>query len=128
MKTSYFQLSFSYSGPVVNMLDDDEESVDASKANTAANKNAVIVLDRLKQDGKIIEHKHAYSWPDGSLYRFVSAPDTLDDSALHSLVSKTIQTCRFQDDLRIMRVYCEKPDKDPNKVSYKTLAEYMEKR
>ncbi len=73
----YWHLSFSYApGPYIGNLGDDEASRQASAAVSEA---GMIVECALMKLG--VEHCHAYSWPDGSLY-FVIRRTQDDLSAL----------------------------------------------
>jgi hypothetical protein len=63
---NYFNVSFSYQGPTVNIIGEDEFS---DRASDAVQKADHIVTDKLKGAG--VKFKHAYAWPDGSLYKYV---------------------------------------------------------
>lgn len=64
---NYYDIEFGYYPcPTVNCPGPDEQSWEASAANMAADK---LVEEAAKQHG--IEMMHAYSWPDGSLYKHI---------------------------------------------------------
>ena len=54
---------FYYPGPYTNMPDDDEETRSAARYDALSEK-------KLKKSG--FKFAHAYSWPDGSLYKYIN--------------------------------------------------------
>jgi len=65
----YYQLSFYYPGPTVNIPSDSECSRDASQANFDADDAISLRVKTAK-----LEMRHAYAWPDGSLYKYIRTP------------------------------------------------------
>ena len=109
----YYDVSFIYPGPTSNSIDD---TFDESMANLDAGR---IVMNA----GKTLQlnMKHAYGWPDGSLWKFIKTDlsiDTIRDSLNLALEDNNIS----------VGVIVEKdPASDPWKAGSKTLEDYFNK-
>jgi len=113
----YFNVSFSYQGPCVNIIGEDEAS---NRASDACQKADHIVTDTLK--GASVRFKHAYAWPDGSLYKYVMTD--LDQPELRQQLNKLFENS----EVSISTIYESKPEDDPWKCGIKTVAEYFEEK
>jgi hypothetical protein len=73
-------------------------------------------------DAAKVKHKHAYSWPDGSLYRFV-----MTEKSKAELDVALLQAHGGDYNKLITRwdISEETPDKDPHKAYHDTLESYM---
>jgi hypothetical protein len=116
----YYMVLFSYPGP----FDGTCSSPEADEALSLAEKHVETVLK-----GGNIHFKHAYSWPDGSLYKYVQSE--LCASALWAILLELFRVSggnvspRFPDELaedyRVSQVY------NPKTGNFKdmTVAEFM---
>lgn len=86
---SYWQLSFNYSeGPWVGNPGDDEHSRAASRALSEAENVVEYALLKLG-----IEHRHTYSWPDGSIFYAIRTQEK-DISRLVHLINQEMKGLR----------------------------------
>ena len=121
----YYSVSFNYPGPFSNHCEDE-----ASEASFAAEKKVEQALKAAD-----ITFKHQYSYPDGSLYKWISSHLSID--TLKDKIEKALAVQEVQDgdvNVSLNYLYVDDPASDPYKhkkvkgkyVSCKTLAEYME--
>ena len=112
---AYFIVEFSYTGPRVNIISDNKATDDASDALIAADQ---LVMDKLQLE-QGIQCKHAYSWPDGSLYKYVKTD--LEQEQLTQLLNRVFEGSGIQ----VTSVAANQPGDDPMKHGCRTLDEYF---
>ena len=106
----YYMIDFGYDGPI-----GDCEDIDASKANCDADKKVHVAAKALG-----FNMLHAYSWPDGSLYKYM-----MSDLSIQEL--KAAFDSQLNDSGVSANSITERhADEDPYKAYYKTLKEYFE--
>jgi hypothetical protein len=110
----YYQISFNYRGPYDGYC----VSKAANRALSAAYDEADELLGLLR-----LRRKHAYSWPDGSLYFFVKTP--LPQWELQVALDRRLRAFEPKHITAIEQIYIESPTKDPQKAYHRTLRSYL---
>jgi len=112
-----------YEGPKDNGCpDDSEESEKAQRALTAAENEVDSAL-------KGLETKHAYSWPDGSLYKYIRIDGPVDISVLRQALAALLKP---HPTVKVIDVCESSADSNPHKGCpycpewMKTLEEYFD--
>lgn len=113
---NYYLLDVGYRGVVANLSSIESEcGKQADKDLQAAIERLEILLDNAR-----VEWKHAYAWPDGSLYVYIK--DERDRLSLRDHLS-----IAFNDDnLAIRHLSPEQPDTKVFKANCETLEEYFD--
>lgn len=108
---NYYDLDFYYPGPY-----GDPEDKEANQALQDAKKIISKIADQLAPEISIL---HAYSWPDGSLFKYARAEEHIDiQTRMNQILQGTGLT---------VRVRRANSNTDPHKLDCKTLVEYFEK-
>lgn len=117
---TYYNVGFKYVGPRVNILgdDDDPATLAADKALREAEK---MLSDALAAAD--IDFRHAYAWPDGSLYKFVRTERSQTDLISDIELALKPHAAR----IGIGEVLAIDSAHDPQKSDVRTVAEYFEK-
>lgn len=112
---NYFSIEFHYSGPKGMGAD---ESFNDSPIHKALADAEIHVVTKLAEAG--IDWRHEYSWPDGSLYKFVRSNLPREEllESLRKLINK--------DDVNVASVTEISPNKDPLKHDFSTVKSYFE--
>lgn len=121
----FLQLEFWYDG-----LKGDEESKECNAALIAAEEHTDLLSQRLETF--YFHLKHAYSWPDGSLYKYLKVDALPNESnedtkkRVYHFLKDILQEMGLSDHLRVEKIYDAKPEDNPSKAGCKTLDEYFE--
>jgi hypothetical protein len=70
---AFYSIEWQYKGPYCNIPTDDERTKGATDGNWIADREARTVMTLAS-----VEFEHQYSWPDGSLYYYISAYEDFD--------------------------------------------------
>lgn len=119
MNTAYSQIEWHYRGPYQNIPTDDLREDGAMQANWNAEREAAAILTLAG-----LRWKHAYSWPDGSLYQYVQWDAEKQD------LDKVLNEAMGRIQLRHItgyKLYPADADEDPHKSDCKTLEEYFKR-
>lgn len=138
MITYYFTVQFSYIGPFGDGSDDDGPEHEPLRTAEKA------VLEAIKETTQFVL-KHQYSWPDGSLYKYVAIPRAeLERVIQNSSFSKDVEdkntraTAAYEilrsvfpgdtdNGIRLSVVQEVPKTQDPHKFGCKTVEEYFAK-
>jgi hypothetical protein len=120
---NYYDVGFYYPGQLQNIPLDTETQADRDLI--AAEK---FVEEKLfKSD---LTYAHAYSWPDGSLYKYIASE--LDQGELRNKLRSIFGDGQDPPHISVENIYKSEPTEDPHKfnqatgINYNTLQEYME--
>lgn len=113
-KVNYFSISFAYKGRKCNFPIDEDH--DPSLKLLAAEKAVEKLFETLK-----IDFLHEYSWPDGSLYKYVRTE--LDSETLKSKLCSQLSNYP-----ELVSIYINEvnPNTNPWKHGYSTVKKYFE--
>lgn len=132
---SYYMLDFEYrasrkpaciqGGGITVCFSDDSESLEANQALSRAEKVVEARALIAKQSG--IEMIHGYSWPDGSLYKYIRLETQKGIEDDHRKLRKIFDLKATVDgeevNLRISNIHAEENPQSLNIVDYLTLEE-----
>ena len=113
---AYSQVEWHYKGPFQNMPDDEEPN-DAMVAAGDAEVEAMCILGLAR-----LRWKHAYSWPDGSLYHYVQWDAEKQD--LDKILNEAMSRIQCNQ-IKSFKLYPSDPKEDPHKADCKTLEDYF---
>jgi hypothetical protein len=117
MNDTYSQIEWHYRGPFQNMPYDDDKPNGAMAAAGVAEQEAMCILGLAG-----LRWKHAYSWPDGSLYHYVQWDAEKQD--LDMVLNETMSRIQLRQ-ITGFKLYPSDPKEDPHKADCKTLEEYF---
>lgn len=107
----YYMIDFDYDWPSCGIIPDKESSLANRKADIKVNAAA-------KRLG--INMLHAYSWPDGSLYKYIKTELSADE------VRMALDSQLYDSGVSVNSITERSGDEDPYKAYSKTLKEYFD--
>jgi hypothetical protein len=112
---AYSQIEWHYRGPFQNIPLDGQDAATVAACDAEVEAMCILGLARLRW-------KHAYSWPDGSLYQYVQWDAEKQD--LNTILNETMARIQLRQ-ITGFKLYPADPKEDPHKADYKTLEEYF---
>lgn len=116
MTVHYYSISFYYPGPRAGILTDSEDQMPAIEACLNAENKVEELLRKIPKTTM----KHAYSWPDGSMSKYLKSEFSMREILEHTDVL-------FADsDIRVTGIGEPSPGSRPYKAGHETLKSYMD--
>jgi hypothetical protein len=109
---TYWWLSFDYPGPTVNIPTEDERTQAASQALSDAERSVDYALTKLG-----IEHRHSYSWPDGSVVYAIRLTPEKDISSVVEQINSTMRQLE-EDPITLRWSFCYDKKRTFRKIKF----------